>query len=499
MSKPIATDRPVYVPSTMPSRPHLGIADLVILLWRAKWLMAAIFAVVFGAGLLAAMQMPTTYTASSRLLATLDDFYVYRPLAGGDAAGIALEQDQVIQAEIELLQSPVVMAGVLEQLGYDQAFPEIAEGRDRALAKGEDPREEVEREALERAITALAAGFSVSAAPERPIIFTEFEHKDPRWAADLLNTLIDTYLSYRTELLASGAGESFASQRAAFEGRLAEADAALTAFVEAHGVTDLEAERSALQRLAESIRGSLLDVRARKRAADSQLQSLVADLAEMPREADIYVEDSSQQSLMALKLEREDLLARYTPQSQPVEAINARIAQLEAFLAAQDTPSGTVRRGPNPVYQSLETTRATLEADSRALGGQAAELERQMEEIEARQAELVSLAPEWRRLQRARDLAESNAMDYATRESQAQARTELSRQHGDNIRVLEPARRPVEGSSLKVLVAAAAFLFAGFTALMAGLAYAVTRRGAATPQCLERTTGIPVLDLVEAV
>ncbi|MCI4646221.1 MAG: Wzz/FepE/Etk N-terminal domain-containing protein [Hyphomonadaceae bacterium] len=497
MSKPITPDRPFFAPSAVPARPYLGVAELAVQLWRAKWLMGGIFAVIVAGGVFAAMQMPTSYTASSRLLATLDDFYVYRPLAGGDAAGIALEQDQVIQAEIELLQSPVVMASVLDQLGYETAYPDIAEGRERALVRGEKPREEIVREAEALAVDALLADFEVGAAPERPIIFTAFEHRDPKVAATILNAVIETYLSYRTELFASGSGESFANQRAVFETKLAEADAALSVFVQAHGVTDIEAELGALQRLAEGIRENLLDVRARRRAAESQLQSITADLAGTPAEVDIFVEDSSQQTLMSLKLEREDLLARYTPQSQPVRAINTRIAQLEAFLTDQDAPAGTVRRGPNPVHQSLATSRATLEADLRALSGQARELERQMEEVETRRAELSALAPEWRALQRARDLAEGNVMDYATRESQAQARTELSRQHGDNIRVLEPARPPVEGSSMKLPVLAAAVLFGGFTALMAGLAYAVTRRGFATPKSLERSMAIPVLDTAE--
>ena len=117
MSKPISPERPVYAPRAVPARPRLGLADLVILLWRAKWMMGLVFMILASLFFLAALQLPTTYTASSRLLATLDDFYVYRPLAGGEAAGIALEQDQVIQAEIEFLQSPIVLASVVDQVG----------------------------------------------------------------------------------------------------------------------------------------------------------------------------------------------------------------------------------------------------------------------------------------------------------------------------------------------------------------------------------------------
>ncbi|MEO0818318.1 MAG: hypothetical protein AAFX86_13565 [Pseudomonadota bacterium] len=487
-----ANDR-YWEPTSPPSRVRLGLTDYLVRLWRAKWLMLAVFAMLFSAGLFAAMQLKETFTANSRLLATLDDAYVFRPLAGGDAAGIALEANQVVQAELELLRSPVILSTALETQPFEQLYPDLAEARDRALGEGRQSREDIDRFYSEAAMEALARNFGVGAAPERPVIFTSFTHEDPRLAADMLNLLIDTYLAYRTTLFSDGAGEDFAAQSDVFQAELTDADRALRAFMLQYDLTDLTAEQGAVQRLIESVEAELFRARAQQGALQSQLFSLKSELDRTPREVDLFVEDSSRQTLVELELEREDLLSRYTPNSEPIQAINARIAQVEAFLNRQDSASGTVRRGINPVYQDLSTSYTTLEAQAEALAGEAGALELQMAQLEARADLLVSLSPQWRDLLRDRDLAEANVVEYSSRAIEERSRRDLVQRRADNIRVLEPARIPAEGTSLKMPVAAASLLFAGFSALMAGLLYTFTRSGFTTPSSLTSTTGLPVL------
>lgn len=487
-----ASDR-YWEPIAPPSRVRLGVLDYLVRFWRAKWVILAVFTMLFGAGLFAAFQVTPTYTASSRLLATLDDAYVFRPLAGGDAAGIALDANQVVQAELELLQSPAILATALETKPYTLLYPDLAVAREKAYSDGRLPPEEIERTYREAAMETLARNFSVGAAPERPIIYTSFTHEDPRLAADTLNLLIETYLDYRTSLFTDGAGEDFAAQRDLFQVDLETADAEIRAFMLQYDLTDLTAEQAAVQRLLENVEAELLRARAQQGALQSQLGSLRSELSRTPREVELFVEDSSRQTLVELELEREDLLARYTPNSEPVQAINARIAQVEAFLNRQQGASGTVRRGINPVYQDLTTSFTTLEAEAEALAGEAGALELQLAQLENRADLLVSLAPRWRDLQRARSLAEANVLEYSSRAIEEKSRRDLVQRRADNIRLLEPARMPAESESLKLPIALASLLFAGFSALMAGLLYTFTRTGFTTPASLARSTGLPVL------
>lgn len=477
---------PVHVRQSVP--------DMLLGLWRAKWLMLLVFLPIFLAGLLLAVNAPTTYTASTRLLATLDDFYVYRPIAGGGPAGVPLEQEQVIQAELQLLSSPAVAERVLARFRLGDVYPGIAEARERDLAAAAPAeRAAISRTAFQAGVEALLGDLEASAAPQTPVIAARFTHPDPETAAELLNATVGAYLKYRAELLDDASSDSFAAQRRAYEAQLLDAEEAIRDFLDANNISDFEAEKASVDELISAARSELLNAQSRGSAVRARVRGLRAQLDGTEAEIDFFVEDSTDERLVELRLEREDLLSRYRPDSRPVQAIDRRIEQAESYLDSQDGPRGTVRRGPNPVHQELSTDLATLRAEADSLAEQRRELQRQLARLEARQRQLTELTPRWQELQRARDLAEQGVLDYATRESESRARTDLAARNADNIRVIEPARPPIRGSSLKMPIAVAAFLFAGFTALMAGLLWAVTRRSFATAGSLERTLGVPVL------
>ena len=339
----------------------------------------------------------------------------------------------------------------------------------------------------------MLADLEAGAAPQTPVIAAQFTHTNPETAAELLNATVGAYLKYRAELLDDSSTESFAAQRRSYEAELLDAEKAIRDFLDANNISDFASEKASADTLISTTRSELLSVESQVSAVRAQLRGLKAEIAGTPPQIDFYVDDSSDETLVQLRLEREDLLARYRPDSRPVQAIDRRIAKAEAYLDQQEGPSGTVRRGPNPVHQELSTNLATLEAQADSLTEQRRELQRQLARLQVRQRTLTGLAPRWQELGRARNLAEQGVLDYATRESEARARTQLAARNADNIRVIEPARPPIRGSSLKMPIAAAAFLFAGFTALMAGLLWAVTRRSFATAGSLERTLGVPVL------
>jgi len=154
---------------------------------------------------------------------------------------------------------------------------------------------------------------------------------------------------------------------------------------------------------------------------------------------------------------------------------------------------GTRRTGPNPVYQDMEQRRAELAAEFASLSKQDLELQRQKAAASERLRKFATLLPDWQELQRNRDLYERNLSSFAEREIESQTLTDIARENSDNIRFVERARTPLYGASLKMPVIALGLAFALFTALIVGLLRATTRKGFATANSVERTTGIPVI------
>ncbi|MEO0465971.1 MAG: Wzz/FepE/Etk N-terminal domain-containing protein [Pseudomonadota bacterium] len=476
-----------------PSRPRLGLVDIVVLLWRAKWLMGLVFLAISAVAIYGAMQLSTSYSASARLLVKLDDFYVYRPLAGGGAPGTALDQDQIIQAELEFLQSPTVFETVIDDIGFAAIYPDIEADRVAEIANDPTARREANDTSAAMAALQLQEDFGASAAPDNPILFTHFEHTDPAMAADLLNRILASYLQYRSDVLTDTSTDGFGLKRREFEAQLSLVQAEVAGFRAAHGVTDLPSERDSLRRRLEAVQIDLTNAKSNARALGTQLTAVRLQLNATPASMDLFTEDASREALVALEIERQDLLSRYQPDSQPVININRQILQLQTFLERRETGAGIVRRGPNPLFQDLEQRLAELEAQSLAANETVGALDREATRLSQRTAELAGLEPTWDGLMRRSSLAESNAIDYAARETEARNRADLAADIAGSVRVLEAARSPVEGSSLKAPVVAVGVVFAGFTALCLGLMFAVTRRGFATPTSAERTLGIPVL------
>lgn len=476
-------------------RPRLGLIELAVHLWRAKWLMMFVFLPLFGAGIWVAFNMPTKYVASSRLLVSLGEEYVFRPRVGNEAAGAVPELEELIQTEIELMQSPVVAQRVLERFGLEDLYPEIAEHAPPASATDTAARQ-ARYIVAQDGIAALQADFSASAAPRRQVILTQFAHADPQFSADVLNAFLGAYINYRAEIFANDSPDSFQRQRKHFEQRLLQIEDDIRTFLIANGVSDFNAERTAIQGLYGTIQQAIFSNETRLSQINGQLGVLSRQLQTVEPLVDIFVEDSTEQTLAGLELEREQLLARYRETSQPVQAIDRQIERAKRYIEEEDRAIGTVRRGPNPVYQSIETSFSALTSEAAAVRRQRIELTRQAEAVDARQMKIQELEPRWQELQRERTLVEENVRSLAARELQARTLTELSRQDADNIRILEPARVPTQGTSLKLPVAVLSLLFAGITALFAGMIWALTRQGFPTARSVERTTGLPVVSRV---
>jgi uncharacterized protein involved in exopolysaccharide biosynthesis len=482
--------------SGLVTRPRLSLADLAVQLWRAKWLMLLVFLPLFALGLVAALSMDEKYTAQSRLMVSLGDEYVYRPAVGSEGPSIAPELEALVQSELELIRSPVISEQVVSKFDLKTLYPDLKRDCDakRARVAGNpDAIREAEALCQQLAIEALRKDFGAGSSPKTPVITATFTHKDRTIATEMLNAIIGSYLSYRSQIFSGSNSSGLAQQREQFELDLIGSEEAIRTFLVSNNLGSFEGERATVDQLYQTASRELLSAQARLRQVKAQLSAYEMQISTIPVEQDIYVEDTAEQTVSELKLEREEKLTRYKPDSRAIQDLDKRIAQAEAFVANRSRPAGTVRRGPNPLYAQIESAINTLRSEADALTAQQAELAAQIASFAARQQRLIKLEPEYQELLRRRDLYANNVEGYAEREIEARTRSELVQQNVDNIRVLEKAAAPAEGSSLKFPVAVLALLFAGFTALMAGLLKALTQQGFATSRSIERTLGVPVV------
>jgi uncharacterized protein involved in exopolysaccharide biosynthesis len=483
------------VPHETPSRSDWAVraryapTDFVTLLWRERWLMLSVFVAIFLIGAAFSTTLKKTYTASSSLFVRLGQEYVYEPRAGDAARGAVPDVDQVIQSESEILGSGELRERVIRKIGFASMFPETADKYLRATPEGK-------RKLVAEGRDSVGRNLKIETAPDNSIIRLSYQHRSPEMAEKVLNTLLEEYLIYRRSLLIGPGNNVLQRQRDLFEQQLSETDAAYQAFLQTNDIGDFAAQKIALNQLQAQVESQKYATEAQLQDRQGRLASITAELARTAPESVLYrdVDTAAASKLAQLKLDREGLLARYRPNADPVRDINAQIAQLEQGMASGRTAGeGARRSGPNPIWQTLQSTRNDLSAEVAALQQSLSAYSLQVQEVNQRLLRLAQLEPTFNQLSRDRDVLSSNVRDFTVKEQQDEAQRQMSAEASDNIRIVQRAVAPSQGKSLKKPILVLAFLFAAFTAACAGLVRMLLRPGLQTPASASRTLGLPVL------
>ncbi len=466
------------------ARPRYGLFDVVGLLFRELILMVVIFLVVSAIGAAVILTIRKTYVAGASLYAGTGQEYVYQPRVGlGVERASPPTPGEVAQNEVAVLSSREVKLMAVRALGVS-AFQDGKASTD-PIAKQEGD-----------AIKAINDGLTVSTAPLSAIINLSYESKSAETSAKVLNALIDAYLSYRREVFQDGSTSAIDTQRIAFEDELSDVDRAYERFLTSNDIADFATAKASTAATYQTVFAERLSVQAQLNQAARRLQTLEAQQAATPAEIvlqqDLNV--AAQDQIRQRRAERADLLARYQPDSQPVRDLDAKIAELQTYVAGGDTVGAKeVRTGPNPIWVTQESVRMNAAAERDSLAGRLAVLDQQVADLRRRQAQLTQLESENAILSSNREVLTTNIRDFQQRGAQNRAANDLVRGGADDVRVIERAAVPTRGNSLKAPLLALVFLFAGFTALCVGLLRVFTRRGFVTPASAGRTLQMPVL------
>jgi len=188
----------------------MGVADLLLQLWRAKWLMLLVLVAIMLVGLALTFLVPTKYAASTRLLVRLGQEYVFDPVMGEAGKGAFPQQEDVLQSETELARSPVIAERVINGIGLSQLYPKLAEAKLRAR---DGAGYVIDQDALE----AFAEGLVVKTTPKSSILHMTFAHENPELAAATLNRFVAEYLKYRQEVFSGQGVQGLSVQRKLIE------------------------------------------------------------------------------------------------------------------------------------------------------------------------------------------------------------------------------------------------------------------------------------------
>ena len=464
-------------------------AELVDLFFRRWLVMLVAFAVIAGLGVAFALTLKPTFLAHTSILVRLGEAYVYQPGVGDAGRGATQTNDQIVQSELEILQSSALKAKVIADIGYGRLFP--AQARAYAAASP------AQRQVLENGgIRRLETGLKFTTAADTSVVHVTYSDKDPEIAALVLNTLIDEYQTYRRTVLAGKEAVAVTEQKRALEVRLRASDEAYSQFLADNHIGDIETEKASLAAAYGQLVAEGYSVESELSEAQGGLSAASRLSRSAPQEIGLFhdLDHTADDKLAQLRAERQDLAARYRPGAQPLVDKDKQIQAMEALAAGGDKGAGGARRvGVNPIWQTLQTEKSTSETRAASLASRKAAIARELEDLTARRQKIAALEPQYLALTRDRDILAGNVKTLAAREEELAAQQGLAGAGADNIRVVERAFVPSKGTSLKAPVAVLSVLLGLMSAALIGGLGLVFHRGYPSLKAAERRLGVPIL------
>lgn len=465
-------------------RPRLGLIEVLLHLWRAKFLMLLVFLPIFGAGTYFATKAPAHYVSRTELILNIDDGY----FISASVATAPISVEDIFRVEINLLHSPQIAGAVVRRFGLERLYPNITAGfADRAG---------VDIDLADQGAARLLEDFTVGAVPDRRLIFAEFAHEDAVLATEVLNALIGAYFGYRAEVLASQGGSPFTGDRRELEAQLMELEEAVRIFSADNGLSDFLTERSSLNAAGDDLRVALIDVEASLAVARDQVARTRQEIEATDPFLEKPDEESAAMRIVALQAERDDLLGRYLETSQTVRALDERIDALRSEATDEADGGGDTLRIPNPDHAELALQLSAFQQDVASVRRRRSALQDQLQSVSSRKADLMVLEPRWQELQRRRAEVEAALRNLTNHELGIRRYLDAVGNTSDTIRVVEPATIDRRLLTSRLPIFLVFLLLALIAAFSAGILRAIAKQGFTTARSLEQSTGLPVVSTV---
>jgi polysaccharide biosynthesis transport protein len=412
---------------TEPERSNLNLSNILLAIFKWKW---AILGFAFaGIGIAAAVYFfsPAIYESDAKLLVRYvverSGYDSVDTVTGTSARGSnGLTIDAVIAAEVSILTSWDLSVQVAEALGPNRVLPDA------------------KSPSVGAAASAINSGLSTSTAKGSNIIAVGYQNRKPEVATAVLNELVNRYFTKHLEVHRSAGAFDFVSQQSdQIRARLGQTEDALKQLKAKSGIYDLKDSVSSLNtgasRTAEQLTGAEADL-AEQRAkvklmegstgisspAPVQAASTVVPTGTIPPEQpqmsptpdgspasaspppkDVQQYQDLVARLKKLQQSELELQGKYTDASIQVKSIRSQIAELESQKSALEKKF--------PSLKIIGASHDDLGSERAKLAGMEAKaemLKSQLRDIQERMKRLSDAGPEIVRLERTKELEETN-------------------------------------------------------------------------------------------
>src|SRR5688572_6826575 len=260
--QPLTPEGGPVVPYVMTESPRGRIAarSFLYAVFKHKWLVLGVFAIVAVASAVAAFTRPGAWLAQSKVLVKLGETVQLAPAeAPSRSMNLPLSQD-VVRTEVDIVKSWDVVKEAIDRLGVQPAQGAMAD-----------------------LIQSIRNGLTVAPTPGTNMLKIGFIGRDPERAARLVNAITDVYIDHHNRVYQRDGIRSFYSRELEKRAHEVEASRAkLQAYLEETNITDIDQELEMMVEDAMKRDQALRSHRGKIGALENRMAEVDEQLAKTP-------------------------------------------------------------------------------------------------------------------------------------------------------------------------------------------------------------------------
>jgi uncharacterized protein involved in exopolysaccharide biosynthesis len=458
---------------------QLSLLNFLNILFKRKGIIISFFIAVVAVVTAGSLILPPVFEAGAKLLLERE-YDSDKSLLFRMNLQQRFQQEEWINSEIEILKSYPVAQRVVKSMDLH------------LLEVEEDSLDE--EKLMELAINAFQKNLNVENIKNSNVLQVSYEAKDPQLVADIVNTVVKTYIDYRGSISdQSDSYQFFEEQMRVADEKLRELEQRQSEYKKQKGVLTPESQREILTKRLSDYEQSLTGARTRRIGKEAKL-AVIKEQMLNGRQLDIPVTESSDSpsrenyiaklkgDLLDMEIEREKLLQKYTPRYEEVVNLNKQI----------EATKEKIMQEINQIVDMEEASIRALRAEEQVLENAIAGIKRDIRDMATREYEYSQIS---------RGIDDSKEVYSMLLKQREEARLSMAKLEKEvKIKVISPAVPPTYPSKPRKKLNVALAMFLGmFGGLGLAFFFEYFDHSINSPAELEKNVGINPLGSVREI